>query len=413
MTKTLYFKHPLTETYIKRINEPNDLQITDSCIPGLQLRYSSATKRIIFYLCYNLKGTRIQRSFKLGRYGDYSLNEIRIKAIKCRQDIQDGLDPAAMFRERMKTTLANVAKKMKVADVYPIFLEKHSKFKSTSTYKNDESFGRIHILPVLGKQQIDELDLPMIQDWYNNLKQNTTISTANHAVASLSSFLTWCEKYKHRPIKSNPCSLLDKERSTVQKQYHIFTEDEYLRLFAAIEKGIINEPYNPITFRAIEAIALTGCRCEEILNLEKDECAFSENKLYKKTSKNKAKTVIIADAAVAVLQKAYLLSKSEKWVFPAPTDISKPLSEIRKAWKWILDEAKLGKTTPHDLRHSFASRGIKIGENIHNIKELLTHSRVTTTEIYLHTQEKDNIQSANHIWEGLKASSGENIRLSA
>lgn len=411
--KTLYLKQALTEQYIKRLNETTDLQVTDSCIPGLQMRYSSATKNKVFYLCYQIKGTRIKRSFKLGRYGDYSLNEIRTKAIKCRQDIQDGLDPAAMFRERIKTTLANAAKKMKINDIYPIFLEKHSKFKSASTYKNDESFGRLHILPILGQKQIDELDLPVIQDWYNNLKQASTVSTANHAAASLSSFLTWCEKYKYRPIKSNPCSLLDKEKNVVQKKYRVFTEQEYQRLFAAIDKGIINEPYSPTVFRAIEAIALSGCRCEEITNLQKDECAFEEHKLYKKTSKNKAKTVIIGNAAVEVLQKAYEISPSEKWVFPAPSDNTKPLSEMRKAWKWLLDEAKLGKATPHDLRHSFASRGIKVGENIHNIKDLLTHASVKTTEIYLHNNEEDNINSANHIWAGIRNTENSNVQLVA
>lgn len=413
MAKTLYFKQALNESYLKKLNEPTDLQITDSCVPGLQMRYSSATKKIVFYLCYQLKGSRTQRSFKLGRFGDFTLNEIRMKAIKCRQDIQDGYDPAAMFRERTKTTLANVAKKMKIADIYPIFLEKHSKFKSASTYKNDESFGRLHILPVLGRMQIDDLDLPEIQDWYNNLKRSNTISTANHAAASLSSFLTWCEKYKYRPLKSNPCSLLDKEKTIVQKKYRVFTEEEYQRLFAAIDKGIINEPYSPTAFRALEAVALTGCRLTEITELQKDECAFNENKLYKKESKNKAKTVIIADAAVAVLQKAYNISKSNKWVFPAPSDISKPIAEIRKAWKWILDEAKLGKATPHDLRHSFACRGIEVGENIHNIKDLLTHARVSTTEIYLHANEASNLNSANHIWQGLKGVNGENTPLAA
>lgn len=78
MTKTIYLKQALTEQYIKKLNETTDLQVTDSCIPGLQMRYSCATKNKVFYLCYQLKGTRIKRSFKLGRYGDYTLNEIRI-----------------------------------------------------------------------------------------------------------------------------------------------------------------------------------------------------------------------------------------------------------------------------------------------------------------------------------------------
>ena len=43
--------------------------------------------------------------------------------------------------------------------------------------------------------------------------------------------------------------------------------------------------------------------------------------------------------------------------------------------------------TPHKLRHSFASKCIREDVDIFIVKELLGHSNITTTEIYLHANE--------------------------
>lgn len=49
--------------------------------------------------------------------------------------------------------------------------------------------------------------------------------------------------------------------------------------------------------------------------------------------------------------------------------------------------AKQGyKITPHELRHSFASMLHRNGANIYDIKELLGHSDVRTTQLYIHVE---------------------------
>jgi site-specific recombinase XerD len=46
------------------------------------------------------------------------------------------------------------------------------------------------------------------------------------------------------------------------------------------------------------------------------------------------------------------------------------------------------KFNTHTLRHSFATHMLDNGSDIHTIKELLGHSKIETTMVYLHLQSR-------------------------
>ena len=92
----------LTTGFLNKLKSDIDLQITDAAIPGLQCRYSAATGRKVFYLGYRVRGSYQQKHMKLGSLAEFSLNEIRARAIKTKQDIANGLDPQAEQRMRIK-----------------------------------------------------------------------------------------------------------------------------------------------------------------------------------------------------------------------------------------------------------------------------------------------------------------------
>ena len=58
-----------------------------------------------------------------------------------------------------------------------------------------------------------------------------------------------------------------------------------------------------------------------------------------------------------------------------------------------LTKAGLGSFTPYHLRHSFATNLILQGISIYDLKELMRHESVNTTQIYLKVSGK-NIDSA-------------------
>ncbi len=69
------------------------------------------------------------------------------------------------------------------------------------------------------------------------------------------------------------------------------------------------------------------------------------------------------------------------------------ITDLQKPWRRIRERAGLEDVRIHDLRHSFASRALALGESLTMIGKLLGHTQVQTTARYAHLA-RDSIQNA-------------------
>jgi site-specific recombinase XerD len=137
-------------------------------------------------------------------------------------------------------------------------------------------------------------------------------------------------------------------------------------------------------------------RSSELTNLKIADIDFERKAIHIRRSKYNKDRIVPLSVYMAVGLKKYLaLEQPLTWLFNGKQPGS---SYSSKAIAWVMREAvsTAGITksvTVHSLRHSFATHLIEDGLNIITVKDLLGHSKIETTMVYLHIAQCPLIQA--------------------
>ena len=82
------------------------------------------------------------------------------------------------------------------------------------------------------------------------------------------------------------------------------------------------------------------------------------------------------------------------------------LTDLQHSWRCIRARADLDDVRIHDLRHSFASRALALGENLPMIGKLLGHIQVQTPARYAHLARDTVKASAARIGDSIERDLG-------
>ncbi len=82
-------------------------------------------------------------------------------------------------------------------------------------------------------------------------------------------------------------------------------------------------------------------------------------------------------------------------------DLLAGLTGLHHYWQPIRARAGLPEVRIHDLRHSYASRALALGESLYTIGKLLGHSRVSTTARYAHLMRDAEKAAASRVGESI------------
>ena len=107
------------------------------------------------------------------------------------------------------------------------------------------------------------------------------------------------------------------------------------------------------------------------------------------------------------------LAAKDAWVFPSPSDQSKPMNGafVRyKVWYRVLRRAGVRQVRVHDRRHTYASLLLEAGEPMLYVKEQLGHSTIqTTVDLYGHVKPGENREAVDRLAALTKPSDAEAI----
>jgi len=142
-----------------------------------------------------------------------------------------------------------------------------------------------------------------------------------------------------------------------------------------------------------------GLRLSEAINLQLSDIDFSRKTIHVHTSKNsKSRYTILSDKAIVLLIKYLKKYGMSPFLFYSLRDTTKSISKsrIQHVFRKLVKSVNITKKAHvHTLRHSFATHLLEDNTNIFYIMQLLGHSSIKSTLIYLHMQrlEKLNIRS--------------------
>lgn len=159
-----------------------------------------------------------------------------------------------------------------------------------------------------------------------------------------------------------------------------------------------------------------GLRISEASNLKLSDIDFIRKQLFIRAGKNKKDRYTILGEKTIEILKGYLnVFNPTEYIFYSKKDISNKISidSIHREFNKLVLKSNIEKKIHvHTLRHCFATHLLEHGTSIFYIMQLLGHSCIQTTLIYLHMQEpyKLNINSPIDLYENSITNSDMNFK---
>ena len=216
----------------------------------------------------------------------------------------------------------------------------------------------------------------LIMDFKQHLLETGyTVRSINSMLASVNSFLR-CLGWEDCRVKT-----LKQQREIFCPEERALTKAEYLRLLAAADKQM-----NLI----LQTICATGIRVSELRHFTLEAVRGGEVRVR---CKNKTRTILIPGKLKRELT-AYARSRGTKGGPIFSTRSGKPLdrSNIWARMKKLCARAAVNpaKVFPHNLRKLFARTFYAMEKDIAKLADILGHSSIETTRIYIMTTSQEH-----------------------
>ncbi|MDE0060158.1 MAG: site-specific integrase [Defluviicoccus sp.] len=324
----------------------------------------------------------------LGPHGDLFPQEARRRAREIIDRIKRGLDPVPA-PPAPELTVAGLAERY-----LRLHVAAHCRASSARLYRLELER---NVLPALGAKPAAAVSREEVAALHHRLR--ATPYSANRAIKILARMFRQAETWELLPPGGNPCRgvRLYRERS----RDRFLTAEEYRRLGRALGAAAAGGALWPAAVAAIRLLLLTGCRKGEILTLRWDDVDLTARELRLRDAKAGPRMVPLTPPARRVLA-AIPRADGNPWVIRGRKPGSH-MTDLSYHWAQVAARAGLDGVRIHDIRHSFASRALALGESLTMIGRLLGHARAGTTARYAHLQRDAEKAAARRVGDSIAA----------
>ena len=270
--------------------------------------------------------------------------------------------------------------------------EAHFEGYKPSTRKGVRSVLDRQLLPAFGAKPLDRITPEQIGRWFDRFSR-TAPGNANHALDLLTQIINFAIARGH--LETNPARSVERNPRRVLTRF--LSREEVSRLHRVLDSQTRHSRREQADI--IRLLLLTGCRRSEILRLRWSE--VDRDRLVLADGKTGPRIVPLNTPARRILERRP--RGASPFVFPSPSDPTRPRSRNLAFWYRARREAYIEGVRLHDLRHTHASHAVMNGVPVPVVARLLGHSDVRTTLRYAHLGDREIEQAAERVGQAIAA----------
>ena len=273
-------------------------------------------------------------------------------------------------------------------DEYILYLNnvKHASDNTIASYKRD-LLKLCNYFSKLDCDNVKDISYTDLNSYIISMeKDKMSTATISRNIASIKSFFMFL--FKNGVIASDPAETL-KPPKLEKKTPQILSVGEINLL---LDQPCKNTPKEVRDKAMLELLYATGMRVSELVNLKLEDVNLTLGYIVCRDN-GKDRVIPIENAAKNALEK-YInnyrdgLCQGSDYLF---TNLQGTPMTRQGFWKLIKAYAKKAginkDITPHMIRHSFASHLVTNGADLKAVQEMLGHSDISTTQIYLKSRQ--------------------------
>lgn len=270
--------------------------------------------------------------------------------------------------------------------IHEIAVNQQLALTTIESYKNQLSkyanyLKDLHII------EINDINHNHIVDYVDELEGNLAPSSISHAISVIRNFHQFIA-FNYKAINNPTIKIKIKKNS--QRLPRLITQKDLDTIFNSFNKDFKGIYHNTL----FEFLYSCGLRVSELCNLKVNDLSVDNKILKIKGKGSKERIVPISNVALSKLsdylpyRSKYNKSKLE-YLF-----INQLGNKLNRQYVWTnLKEILLVNNitsaySPHSFRHTYATHLLDGGADLRYVQELLGHSDIATTQIYVHLQDK-------------------------
>ena len=356
-----------------------EIVVWDRELPGFGVRVHPSGSKV--YMVHKRSGGKSRR-VTIGRHGIWSLDAARREAGGILASLKKGETP-----DRPGTETAS-APDPTIAELAEQYMDEHVAVRcKPTTARLCRHIFDAYLLPEFGRLRLGEITADRVAALHYRLREKPIM--ANQVIDVLSRLFNKAAASGDAPASGNPCRFIKKYPTRSCERF--LSEREFARLGAVLHELEANGKIATTAAAALRLLMLTGCRRNEILTLSWQDVDLEHDEIRLRDAKTGPRAVPLSPTARQVLA-ALPRQPDNPWVISGRVPGTR-LSNLNATWTVVRKKAGLEDVRMHDLRHSYASRALSLGESLPMIGKLLGHGKVQTTARYAHLA-RDSVKVA-------------------